>query len=196
MGCTAWRHWSWRGCLCQMKEWGTEFVLHKLYTISCSIWSIYNYNTPYILFSSITGTHCLRRPHHFIISGTPPQSERVDSWSMQWVACQGSCGGDGKKAWCGETHCYSILMEGKWVPCIIFCHSLESLCPNAYSNNYTEYICCLTLYSWPCSGPTHLCCFEDRITEDLRHWCTLQTIPSTAGVQGGASQHSNYWIGV
>ena len=52
-------------------------------------------------------------------------------------------------------------------------------------------MCCLILYSYcPCSGPTHLCCNEDRITKDLVHWWTLRTRPSSAGDGGAATLHS------
>ena len=55
---------------------------------------------------------------------------------------------------------------------------------------------CLILYSRPCSGPTHLCCNEDGITQDLGHWCTLQTRPTSAGVGGAATLHSPQRVGV
>ena len=89
-------------------EWKCEWLSFSCVNCqqSVAVFGVFNNHT--IQLSFLLATHWLKCSRHCIISWPPPQSEGVDRPKMQWVPCQGSCGGNGKETWCEETGCGSI----------------------------------------------------------------------------------------
>ena len=109
--------------------WRSEWLSLNCMNCRQSVFKVFSTSVIHLLSSLAV----LRCPPHCIISGTPPQSEGVDCWRVQWVPCQGSCEGDGKETWCGEAGC-DALRWGVFNPLSFHCplSGFSKWCPTKY----------------------------------------------------------------